>query len=210
MQLVLKTKRTHSIFFVVCLILAGHAGLSQKPVEIIRGIGNKIPGAGSGQSGRPAAGSGGTDSLQTRNMLEDSITVSIYYLDSPRGYKLDSTINDFTRRYPIPATHIYLGNTGTATRSILFQPDLKAGWDPGFHAYDVYKWKLDKVKFYNTTRPYTELGYILGARGEQMIDILHTQNIRPYWNFSLGYRLINSPGVFRNQKTNHNNYLFTS
>ncbi|HEU4470807.1 MAG TPA: putative porin, partial [Flavisolibacter sp.] len=33
---------------------------------------------------------------------------------------------------------------------------------------------------------------------------------RPYWNFSLGYRLINSPGVFRNQKTNHNNYVFTS
>jgi hypothetical protein len=104
---------------------------------------------------RPAGGQGtGTaDSLQRRNKHEDSITISFRYLDSTRNYMLDSSVNDFTRRYPVPATHIYIGNTGTASRSLLFSPVMNAGFDPGFHAFDVYKWKLAKVRFFQTTRP---------------------------------------------------------
>lgn len=151
-----------------------------------------------------------SDSLRRRNNLEDSITIRFYFLDSSRGYKFDSSIRDFTKRFPIPGTNIYLGNTGSASKSLLFSPLMKAGWDPGFHELDAYRWKLENVRFYNTTRPYTELGYTLASRAEQIIEILHTQNVKPYWNLSFQYRLINAPGVFRNQRTNHNNYLFTS
>lgn len=179
-----------------------------RPADVLKGVGDRLPGMG-GQRGNTQGGTGG-DSVIARNRFEDSITVTIYYLDSSRGHKLDSGINDFTVRFPIPATHVYLGNTGVATRSIIFNPQFKPGFDPGFHALDVYKLKLEKARFFNTTRPYTELGYTLGSRAEQVIEVMHTQNIRPTWNFSFNYRLINSPGVFMNQKTNHNNYLFTS
>jgi hypothetical protein len=165
--------------------------------NIIRGGG----GAGRGGSG---------DSLMHRDKSEDSITIYFRYSDSSRNHKLDSSISDFTSRFPIPATHIFLGNTGNATESIIFSPALKPGWDPGFHAFDVYKWKLEQVQFFNTTRPYTELGYILGSRTEQIIEVMHTQNIKPNWNALFKYRLINSPGFFKNQKTNHNNYLLDS
>lgn len=163
-------------------------------------------GGGGGQRG----GTGGEDSLQRRDKNEDSITVRFRYLDSTSSYKLDSSINDFTVRWPIPATNIYLGNTGTASRSLLFSPLMEPGFDPGFHAFDIYKWRLDRVRFFNTTRPYSELNYVIGSRYEQMIDLMHTQNIKPNWNFLLQYRLINAVGFFKNQKTNHNNYLFTS
>ena len=159
---------------------------------------------------RGGSGSGGTDSIQRRNKHEDSITISYRYLDSTRNYLLDSSITDFTRRYPVPPTHIYLGNTGLATKSLLFSPVLTAGFDPGFHAFDVYKWKLERVRFFQTTRPYSELNYFLGSRVEQIIEVMHTQNIKPQWNFAFQYRLINSPGYFQNQRTNHNNYLLTS
>jgi hypothetical protein len=172
---------------------------------LIQGAGNKLK-----QFGGNRMGGGTSDSLHHRNQLEDSITISFRYLDSARNYKPDSSINDFSRRFPVPATHIYLGNTGNATRSILFSPNFTAGFDPGFHAFDVYKWKLERVRFFNTTRPYSELNYLLGSRTEQIIELLHTQNIKPNWNFSFQYRLINSPGFFKNQKTNHNNYLLTS
>jgi hypothetical protein len=155
------------------------------------------------------SGSSG-DSLQHRNRNEDSITIYYRYLDSTRHYKLDSTINDFTIRFPIPSTNVYLGNLGNASRSILFSPFLKPGWDPGFHAFDIYKWKLESVRFFNTTRPYTELNYLLGSRTEQIIEVMHTQNVKPNWNVAFNYRLINSPGDFQNQKTNHNNLLFNS
>lgn len=153
---------------------------------------------------------GSTDSLRHRDKDEDSITISFRYLDSSRTYKLDSSITDFTRRFPIPATHIYLGNNGNATKSLLFSPEFSSGFDPGFHAFDVYKWKLEKVRFFNTTRPYSEINYMLGSRVEQMIELLHTQNIKPNWNMAFNYRLINGPGFFKSQKTNHNSYLFNS
>ena len=176
--------------------------IAQRPGILTRpGIPN-VPGMGGGGN------TGGSDSLARR--IEDTISIRFYYLDSTRAYTLDSSVNDYTRRFPIPATHVFLGNTGTASRSLLFTPRMQAGLDPGFHALDVYKWNLEKVRFFNTTKPYTELGFTLASRVEQIIEIFHTQNIKTYWNASFNYRLINSPGSFRNQRTNHNNYLFTS
>jgi hypothetical protein len=178
--------------------------------EIIRGIGNRVQQIGKGGRLGTIGSTGGNDSLHHRDGSEDSITISYRYLDSTRTYKLDSSISDFTTRFPIPAHYVYLGNIGNAARSILFLPSLSSGWDPGFHSFDIYKWKLEKVRFFNTTRPYSELSYLLGSRVEQVIELLHTQNIKPNWNASFNYRLINSPGFFKNQKTNDNNYQLTS
>lgn len=151
-----------------------------------------------------------SDSIQHRDKNEDSITISYRYLDSTHTYKLDSSIGDFSRRFPLPATNINLGNAGNASRSLLFSPKFSAGFDPGLHAFDIYEWKIEKVRFFNTTRPYSEINYQLGSRVEQIIELLHTQNLKPNWNAAFQYRLINSPGFFKSQKTNHNNYLLSS
>lgn len=174
--------------------------------ELMPQLGNKFRQVG----GSLRNGGGGTDSLRRRDKQEDSITISYRFLDDSRSNKLDSTVDDFSRRFPLPSTFINLGNLGNAARSLLFSPNLKAAFDPGFHAYDVYKYTLQDVRFFQTTRPYSELNYMLGSRSEQMIGLLHTQNIKPNWNFLFQYRLINSPGFFKNQKSNHNNYLFSS
>ena len=193
--------------FLVLLTVPSLNAAAQEPTP--GNIGNRLQ-QRIGNARRSIGGTGSTDSLRHRDKNEDSITISYRYLDSTRNYYLDSSVSDFTRRYPVPATHVYLGNTGTATHSLLFSPVMNAGFDPGFHAFDVYKWKLEKVRFFQTTRPYSELNYFLGSRVEQIIEVMHTQNIKPSWNFSFQYRLINSPGYFQNQRTNHNNYLFTS
>jgi hypothetical protein len=198
-------KRLKPKYFFTLFALLFCASLSAQRPNILGDIGNRLPNMRGGGGGNQ-----GNDSLRRRDNNEDSITIRFYYLDSTRTSVFDSSIRDFSVRYPIPPTHIYLGNTGTATRSLLFAPPARTGFDPGFHAFDVYKWTLDKARFYNTTRPYTELSYILGSKAEQLIEVLHTQNIRPTWNASFQYRLINAPGIFRNQKTNHNNYQFTS
>lgn len=162
-----------------------------------------------GNFGRGAT-SGKADSLQHRTGMEDSITIKFRYFDSSKMTVFDSSIIDFTRRVPQKWTQINLGNSGTATEERFFSPLYKAGWDHGFHSFDVYNFTLEQTRFYNTTRPYTELNYLLGSVSEQMIGILHTQNIKPNWNAAFQYRLINSPGTFQNQNSNHNNYRFTS
>src|SRR6202035_2447228 len=137
--------------------------------------------------------------------MEDSITINYRFLDSSRLRKIDSSVIDFYKRYPLPGTYIDLGNFGTAAKNLVFNPQMSPGWDPGWHAYDIYAFTADETRFYTTTRPYSELGYLLGSHSEQMINLIHTQNIKPNWNFALQYQLINSPGTFQNQNTNHNN-----
>ena len=155
-------------------------------------------------------GSGGSDSIGHRTGLEDSITIHFRYLDTSRMAGFDSTIYDFAKKIGIPWYHINLGNLGNANRSLLFEPQMKSGWDYGFHTYDDYNLTVEDAHFYNTTRPYAELNYLLGSKSEQFIRLMHTQNLKPNWNMGFEYRLINSPGFYQNQNTNHNNYRFTS
>ena len=155
---------------------------------------------------KPGSNSGGKDSLKHRDNTEDSITIYYRFFDSTRNRFLDSSISDFGLRFPVPSQYVYLGNVGTAAHSLLFNPNLKPGFDAGFHAFDIYRLKISDTRFYQTTRPFTELGYLIGAKGEQMINVVHTQNIKPNFNMALQYRLINSPGEFQNQNTNHSSY----
>ena len=143
--------------------------------------------------------------LKHRDPLEDSITVSYHYFDSTKNYKLDSSISDFNARFPVPWYFTDLGNFGTATKSLLFTPYMKPGWDAGFHAYDQYRYTVENTRLFTTTRPYTELSYLLGSKSEQMINIMHTQNRNSKVNFGFEYRLINAPGSLKNQNTSHNN-----
>lgn len=177
------------------LSLSGTKVLAQLP------IGGRFGNIGSG-------GGGGKDSLQHRK--EDTITINFRYLDSSKLYRFDSSIYELGSRFPVRSTWINLGNNGTASRPLVFSPRMQSGWDPGWHAYDLYTFTVDETRFYHTTKPYTQLGFFLATRGEQYIDIQHTRNIRPNWNYSFQYRLVNSPGTFQNQNTNHNNYRVTS
>jgi hypothetical protein len=179
----------------LALLLSGSGLLAQNPLGRFGNIGG--------------GGTGGKDSLQHRK--EDTITINFRYLDSSKLYRFDSSILDFGRRMPsFQSTWINLGNNGAAARPLVFTPRMQSGWDLGLHAYDLYTFTVDETRFFHTTKPYTELGFFLATRGEQFIHLLHTQNIRPNWNFSFQYRLINSPGIFQNQNTNHNTYRFTS
>jgi Putative porin len=150
----------------------------------------------------------GKDSLQHRK--DDTMTINYRFLDSSRLLKMDSEIYNFYLRYPLSPTYVDFGNIGTASHSLIFNPIMSPGWDGGWHAYDPYVFTVENSRFYNTTKPYSELDYLLGSSAEQMINLVHTQNITRNWNAFFQYRLINSPGTYGNQNTNHNNYRFTS
>ena len=197
----LKFRQYISTLAFVAVLCASLGAAAQNPLGRLKGMG-----AGMGRSG----GGGKQDSVAHRTGLEDSITITFRYLDTSRYNRFDSSFGDFTKRYPIPAHYAYLGNIGNAARSLFFDPVMKAGWDPGFHSYDIYQFNVAETKFYNTTRPYTELGYLLGSRTEQMINVVHTQNVTPDWNVGLQYKLINALGFYKNQNSNHSSYRINS
>jgi hypothetical protein len=153
-------------------------------------------------------GQKGADTLAHRKA--DTITLNFRYLDSSRYQKLDSSVWDFSRKVPEPPTWIILGTNGAPGKDLVFTPRMSSGWDPGGHAFDLYTFKVEDTRLHHTTKPYTELGYFLGSKSEQMIDVQHTQNVQPNWNIGFEYRLINTVGAFQNINTNHNNYRLNS
>jgi Putative porin len=188
----------NKIFFFFLLLLICNASFSQGGSDLFSGRGNQ--------------GSGKKDSIgfEHRNDAKDSITISFRYLDSLRSIRLDTSINDFYKYYAVPATLQYLGNTGTAGYPLIFSPFTKTGFDAGFHSFDAYRYTIETARFFKTTKPFTQLSYQLATGKEQMIKILHTQNPRPNFNFGFEYRLINAPGFFINQNSNHTNYRLFS
>ncbi|MDQ2720890.1 MAG: putative porin [Bacteroidota bacterium] len=187
--------------FAFILLACSHVSFAQIP---------RLPG------GLPNFSSGGrsqskdTIGFQHRNDLADSITISYRYLDSLKNDLLDSSINDYGKIFTVPSDYVTLGNNGSAAFPVLFTPILKAGWDAGFHAFDLYKYTIENTRFFKTTRPFTQLSYFLASGKEQVVKVLHTQNIKPNWNAGMEYRLISSPGFFQTQNTNHNSYRFFS
>ncbi len=148
--------------------------------------------------------------FERRDDKKDSINLTFRVLDSIRNGRLDSIINDFDRYFSIPSSYIYLGNNGAAANSLIFKPNTKAGFDAGFHAFDIYKLKIEDTRFYKTNRPYSQLSYQIASGKEQMIKAFHTQNPRPNWNFGFNYSLISSPGFFVTQNANHKSYRLFS
>ncbi|RYY49867.1 MAG: hypothetical protein EOO06_05705 [Chitinophagaceae bacterium] len=196
----------YKIIFTLFFLGGAITSMAQQPVPLPglpAGMGGRI------NSARNQADTGGTGGgFQQRDDLKDSITISYRYMDELRRYTIDSSVNDFDRYFPVPSSYMYLGNNGAAASSLIFKPFTKAGWDPGFHAFDIYKFKLEETRFYKTTRPFSMIGYQLAAGKEQMVLAQHTQNIKPYFNAGFDYRLINAPGFFPNQNNNHNNARF--
>jgi len=159
--------------------------------------------------GRPMRKSNqSADSLKHRDGSEDSISISFRYYDSSQMHRMDSSINDFNKISPLPFTYTDLGNMGTPAKSLLFAPRMTTGWDAGFHSMDVFRWNLEGTRYFTSTRPYTNLGYEIGANSEQWMDVLHTQNRGSRVNFAIEFRLTNSPGAYRNQNSNNSNIRF--
>ena len=196
-------------------ILCTHFSFCQNPLEQVKGrIGGFSQSSNSSNrsdtSKKKSNNKLDTLGFERRDDLADSISLSFRFMDSLRRYALDSSVNDFDKYYSVPSSYQYLGNNGAAAFSLIYKPFMKAGWDEGFHAYDIYKFKLSDTKFYKTTGPFTMLGYQLAGGKEQMIQALHTQNPRQNINFGFEYRFINAPGFFTNQNTIHNNARFFS
>lgn len=149
-----------------------------------------------------------SDSLgfEHRNDAKDSITIFYKLLDGIKRFTLDSSIHNFDSYFSVPSSYAYLGNNGAAASSLIYLPNERIGFDPGFHAFDIYMFTLENIRFYKTTKPFSSLSYQLASGKEQMLKANHTQSPTSNFNFGFDYKLISAPGFFITQNTNHNSF----
>ncbi|MCC7050878.1 MAG: hypothetical protein IT239_03755, partial [Bacteroidia bacterium] len=106
---------------------------------------------------------------------------------------------------------IFLGNNGLAGRRMMPTAESNVGFRLENNVFNPYFFNENSVLYYDTKRPFTSITYVQGAKKEQFLNILHTQNITPLINVGFNYRRTKSDGFFAHQNTSYNNLrLFVS
>ena len=109
--------------------------------------------------------------------------------------EVDSTIGDmhrFSMVERLKYKYQNLGNLGTALRPVFYNLPAQVGIRSGYDAYVPYYITPDKVEFYDTKSPYTQLDVVLGGKGRAVTDVRHARNITPYWNAGFRFHKINA------------------
>ncbi|GAB2774120.1 putative porin [Rhabdobacter roseus] len=105
-------------------------------------------------------------------------------------FRVDTLLDNFHRwTYLDRALNrlVDLGNLGTATRPVFYQGRDEVGAQLGFRAYDPYAIQPEEVKYHDTRSPYTDMTYIAGGRGQNILRFGFNQNVNPRLN--VGFRL---------------------
>lgn len=132
--------------------------------------------------------------------------------DKHTEFVLDTTLDN--KQYFDPAwladfQYRNLGNLGQPVIPITYVPKLRFGFDNGLNAYDVYRYQRETLRWYDSKQPFTRLQLNIGGSQEQMVNVVHNQNIKQLFNFTFRFQRISSPGVYSRQEATHNNFALT-
>lgn len=158
---------------------------------------------------------GQIDSLQNEKIY--TWKLNPYDLNLQRT-EVDTSLFLFHNYNPILENTItanYLGNMGSPAQLNIF--DDRNKYETGFifsEPYGIYFHLPKDQLYYNTKRQYTQIDYSnTGPKdeSEQLLGVLHTQNVNKDFNVGVDYNMISSDGRYFNQQIRQNNItLFSS
>ncbi len=104
-----------------------------------------------------------------------------------------------------------LGNSLTATHPVEFQTPERNGFNLGWSYLDPHlSSSSNQNRLYKVLKPLTSLYYIQGPTELIHIQAVHSQNIKPNWNFGVEYRRQLEDGFYFSQNTGvYNTRAFT-
>ena len=155
----------------------------------------------------------------TLRIEKDTTSVSYYFdnildsIDVAEKYDIDTFLYGFQNYDPLSQNTPFnssFGNIGFASKNLLFSTNSEIGFDMGFHSMDAYLYKNENIKYYDLLKPYTRLFYVMGAKREQLFNVIHSQNIKKGLNVGVDYRVINSLGDYYRQKSDNSQVAFNS
>jgi hypothetical protein len=210
------------ILVTLLLIVIGQSAFAQVPLRRISPPGTTTTNTNDTARSNNRGASQSIDSVRKRQENKgDSVIYTSKFIkvtneallkDSTQVFPLDTGLVNFENYSPLlqpRSPRIYLGNTGLPQRALLFEPAKTVGFDAGLHALDVYMVRPEDVLYYRARVAYTNLSFYSGAftnsTSEQIFKLLHTQNIKPNWNFTFLFNNSGSRGFYRRQNVGHLN-----
>jgi len=137
------------------------------------------------------------------------------FQDSTQLDTLQDYFQIFHPLYKEVITATYLGNYGSAAIDNNF---FNRKDDYPYFFAQSRQWYIltpEKLKFFNSTTPYTRLDYSQSENksknNETRFNVIHSQNITPWWNYVLRIDLAKSAGQYLYQTTRNNSVsLYTN
>ncbi|MCC2546277.1 putative porin [Hymenobacter sp. BT175] len=104
-----------------------------------------------------------------------------------------------------------LGNVGTASRPLLWQPNVQLGARLGRNVFDRYVRDAANIPYYDTRSPYTFFRFFQSSEGEQVFELSYTRSIKKNANVGVAYERYASNKILAAQGieglVNHVNFL---
>lgn len=97
-----------------------------------------------------------------------------------------------------------IGNTGLAAYALSFPLQNRFGFKMGMTQFDPYRFEMDKIRFFEQKRPFTQIRMDIGLERDMHIQAAHAQKFKNGLSFGVDYHRINSQGYYQNQKSNDN------
>jgi len=99
-----------------------------------------------------------------------------------------------------------LGNTGQAHYSTSLNWNDQKGFKSGMTHFDLYKYNIDKIKYYDVKKPLSEISYFLGSSSENIFGAKFAHNLKNRLSYGMDFHRIASTGIYQNMRTRNGNF----
>ena len=147
-------------------------------------------------------------SKQRIRTLYTNISLLSHELDS--FVSVDTSIlkfHEFDASNSFDFVGISSGLAGSPYMELNGMKNTKHDFRSGVFSFDLYSQQPEKIAFFDTYTPFTDLFYAKGQAEFQMFRVVHSRNVKPNWNASIDYKTKGTTGFFVNQAGNINNFM---
>ena len=142
---------------------------------------------------------------------QDFEETNYYYLKSnpSQTYAIDTGLNNM-QHYNFMSTDNFdnfnLGNTGQAHQTTTLDWNNQKGFKSGMTHFDLYKYNINKIKYYDIKKPLSEISYFMGSKRESIFGAKFAHNVKNRLNYGMNFHRIASTGVYQKMRTRNGNF----
>jgi hypothetical protein len=129
-----------------------------------------------------------------------------FFNDQFSGYRLlDTSLTELHRYNPLFRKNNFYSITGHITlpsRNIFYHPQINDGLTFANTQHDLLYLNNDDVQFMHTYYPITTVKAVIGSKKEQLVELLHSQQIIPTLNVGFRINGIRTSGYYNKQQAN--------
>ncbi len=134
--------------------------------------------------------------LSFHNSLDSLFLGPLHSIDTS-----DFHVTNFDELYKQTKNYSTLSNIGSPSQCMVSEFNFNGGYDIKNHSFAHILRNYSNIRYLIPVQPFSELYYTMGANKEQQFDVSFTRELFPRFILGLEFALHNSPGIYKNNKS---------